>query len=292
MKFGTFLYKDEKFVGIMDKECVYRLSDYGFSYKNMNDLLTNLNPTLFTSLNENLQNNKATINLYECKILAPIEQPLQDIICLGLNYMDHAEESARFKNENFDGKIEHAVYFSKRVSKASGANDNIPSHSEITCKLDYEVELAVILKNDIYKASQKEALDSIFGYTIINELSARDLQIKHRQWYFGKSLEGCCVMGPYIVSADEFDYKIPSLEISSYVNGERRQHNNTKNMIFDIIDILMELSSGMQLKAGSIISSGTPSGVGMGFEPPRFLKSGDIVECEIEKIGRLRNMII
>ncbi len=130
----------------------------------------------------------------------------------------------------------------------------------------------------------------IFGFSILNDMSARDLQTRHRQWYFGKSLDGFTPMGPWIVTVDEIAYP-PKLSIKSYVNGELRQSSNTENLIFNIDDVICDLSRGMTLKPGTIISMGTPEGVGMGFDPPRFLKEGDLVECEIEGIGRLSNRI-
>ena len=136
--------------------------------------------------------------------------------------------------------------------------------------------------------SAKDAKDYIFGYTIFNDFSARDLQNRHKQWYFGKSLDGFCAMGPTI----QTQLKSRNLAIKSYVNGELRQNANTGEMIFDEYQVIAELSSAMTLKAGTIISLGTPSGVGMGFDPPKFLKSGDKVVCEIESLGRLENEII
>ena len=131
----------------------------------------------------------------------------------------------------------------------------------------------------------------VFGYTILNDVSARNLQTRHKQWYFGKSLDGFCPMGPDIVTEDEFD-RPPVLSIQSYINGELRQDSNTGLLIFDIPHVISELSQGSTLKAGTIISMGTPAGVGMGFQPPKFLKKGDVIECLIEKIGSLKNYVI
>lgn len=224
-------------------------------------------------------------------LLAPIPMPRQDVICLGINYLEHAKESAAFKNEAFDEVRENAVYFSKRVNYATPHNAPIPAHSLITQKLDYEVELAVVLVSHLYQPkSKQEALDSIFGYTIINDISARDIQQKHKQWYMGKSLQGSLPMGPCLLHAQGINPQ--NLSIKSYVNGELRQDSHTSLMICDIASALYELSHYCALRAGSIISMGTPSGVGMGFKPPRFLQSGDEVVCEIEHIGALRNVIV
>ncbi|RAX56870.1 fumarylacetoacetase [Helicobacter monodelphidis] len=290
MRFVTFRKKDENQVlsGIEINNRYFSFIDFRLPYRNINEFILYATSSDYESFKypkgDGLQEDSISL-------LAPIQEPLQDIICLGINYLDHAEESARFKQEKFE-KREYAVYFSKRVNEASGAYSDIPVHADITQQLDYEVELGVILKTGLYKATLKEAKEAIFGYTIINELSARDLQLRHKQWYFGKSLEGCCVMGPCIVSADEFGGEIPNLQIQSFVNGELRQNSQTANMIFDIPSVLVELSSGMRLKAGTILSTGTPKGVGMGFEPPLFLKAGDCVECYIEQIGRTCNRLI
>ena len=219
---------------------------------------------------------------------APIPHPLQDIMCLGINYAAHAEESARYKREAFERNREYAVYFAKRVDEAVADGQDIPSHSGLTSRLDYEVELAVILGRDAKNVAAADAMDYVFGYTILNDVSARDLQTRHKQWYFGKSLDGFCPMGPWIVTKDEMD---PVQGIRSFINGELRQNSTTALLMFDIPQIIEELSSGMTLKAGSIISTGTPSGVGMGFDPPRFLVSGDIVRCEIDGIGSLTNTV-
>ena len=156
--------------------------------------------------------------------------------------------------------------------------------------LDYEAELAVIVGKDARNVEPEHAEDYVFGYTILNDVSARNIQNRHQQWYFGKSLDGFAPMGPCILTRESVPYP-PCLNIRSYVNGELRQNSNTSRMIFHIDHIISELSKGMTLKAGTIISTGTPSGVGMGFEPPRFLKAGDEVSCEIEEIGRLTNRI-
>ena len=204
--------------------------------------------------------------------------------------MAHAEESARYKKEAFGGERPFAVYFSKRVSEATGTGAAIPSHKELVQDLDYEAELAVIIGKDAKNVPVSEVKNYIFGYTVINDVSARTLQTRHKQWYFGKSLDGFLPMGPCIVTAEEFPYP-PRLSIQSRVNGELRQDSSTELMIFGIDHVVSELSAGMTLKAGTIIATGTPAGVGMGFDPPRFLKPGDVVECSIEGIGTLVNRV-
>ena len=231
-----------------------------------------------------------TLARQEVKLLAPIPVPRQDMICLGINYMEHAEESARYKKEVFGGERPYAVYFSKRVNEAVADGGYIESHSRLTDSLDYECELAVIIGKDCRDVKKEEVQDYILGYTIINDVSARDVQTRHKQWYFGKSLDGFTPMGPWIVTEDEIPYP-PRLSVQSFVNGELRQDGNTEKLIFDIAHVICELSSGMTLKAGTIIATGTPAGAGMGFVPPKFLKPGDVVTCRIQGIGEITNTV-
>ena len=222
---------------------------------------------------------------------APFTRPVGDVICLGINYMEHAAEHARFHHEAFDGKREESVYFSKRVYRFTDPGEGIPAHADITQTVDYESELAVILGK---KASRVKAAESgayVFGYTILNDVSARDLQSGHKQWLFGKSLDGFTPLGPVVVTADEFAYP-PAQDIRCYINGELRQNSNTVNQIFKIDFVLEELTAGVTLPAGTIIATGTPSGVGLGFTPPKYMKPGDVVRCEIDGIGALENPVV
>ncbi len=288
MRFLTFMLESKPCLGVLNsKEEVVCLEALGVLARDMNEFI--LNYKNYDLSPKNIEK-APSFKLTKEKILAPIPTPLQDLICLGVNFLDHAKESARFKGENFEERKD-PVYFSKRVNQASAPFAELCLHEELTKELDYECELAFVLGQEAYKIKGENAKDYIFGYTIINDISARDLQKKHKQFYRAKSLEGSTVMGPYLVSADEIAYP-PRLDLKSYVNGELRQDSNTKFFIFDIAYVLEELSAGMRLKAGSIISMGTPSGVGMGFNPPRFLKENDEVCCEIEKLGKLCNKIV
>lgn len=230
------------------------------------------------------------IPLDAATLLAPIPRPRQDILCLGMNYKAHLEEAAGYNAEAFAKEKPVAVYFSKRVSEAVAPEGFIQSHRELVERLDYEAELAVILGKTARNVRASEAGDYIFGYTIVNDVSARDVQTGHKQWYFGKSLDGFTPMGPCIVTADEIPFP-PALAISAKVNGEARQSSNTSLLINSIGEVLEEVTAGMTLLPGTIIATGTPAGVGMGFDPPKFLKPGDVVECEIEGIGVLRNTV-
>lgn len=285
MKLITFIYNDSRQrVGVIckDDKTVTDLTDM---FYDMNNLIASCSVGELKKYQKDSDN----ILLSEIKILAPIPEPKQDIICLGINYAEHAEESARFKNEKFDGKRKYPVYFSKRVNEA--LKDKGTAHClNADEKIDYEAELGVIISKTCRNVSAGNSRDYVFGYTIINDLSARTLQQKHKQWYYGKSFDSSCPMGPWIVTADEFDYP-PKLKIESRVNSEVRQSSNTGKMIFNIDYIIEDLSRSMTLKSASVISTGTPAGAGMGFEPPKFLKDGDKVECEIENIGILTTYI-
>ena len=297
MKIVTFEVEKKRKLGILnaDGQWVYPLECFGMEYRRMEEAIEELSESEIQLLNHMAGKDPYTVQgaarIGEVKILAPILRPKQDVICLGVNYMAHAEESARYKKEDFDGERPHAVYFSKRVNGATGDKEGIPRHGDIVKRLDYEVELAVIIGKDASHVSREEAKHYIFGYTIINDVSARDIQDRHNQWYFGKSLDGFFPMGPCIVTFDEIAYP-PKLSIRSFVNGELRQDSNTECLIFDIDHIISELSKGMTLKAGTIIATGTPAGAGLGFDPPKFLKTGYEVVCEIEGIGKLTNRVV
>ena len=228
--------------------------------------------------------------LSEVSLLAPIPRPRQDVICLGINYHAHAEEAARYSAEAYTKERPIPIYFSKRVTEAVAPNGFIESHPGLVERLDYEVELAVIIGKTARNVKAQDAADYIFGYTVLNDVSARLLQTTHKQWYFGKSLDGFTPIGPCITTADEIPFP-PVLKISASVNGELRQDATTDLLITGIADIIEELSFGMTLLPGTIIATGTPAGVGMGFDPPKFLKAGDVVDCTIEKIGTLRNTV-
>lgn len=225
--------------------------------------------------------------LDKVQLLAPMERPIHDIMCVGVNYRAHYEECAAVTHME---EPEAAVYFSKRCSRMTGPEESIESHAGLDRALDYEVELAVVLGKGGRDIAPEDVEQHIFGYSVFNDVSARTLQHSHVQWYLGKSLDGFCAMGPWIVTRDELPMPL-HLNVESRLNGEVRQHSNTRAFIRDIPKLISELSSGITLEAGDIIISGTPAGVGMGFDPPRYMKPGDVIECEVEGIGVLRNSI-
>lgn len=295
MKLIAFCLKENKteHIGIVssDGKKIYPIETFGVEFSSMTELIENVTEAELDLLGSKaLKDHEKFLFIEQVEKQPPIKYPKQDIICLGINYMEHAVESARYKEEAFGGERPFAVYFSKRVNKAVADGGFIDGHFDIVDSLDYEVELAVIIGKDAKNVPKENAFDYVFGYTIINDISARNLQTAHKQWYFGKGIDDFTPMGPYIVTKDEFDTP-PHLNIKSYVNNELRQDSNTKLLIFDIAHVISELSMGMTLKAGTIISMGTPAGAGMGFTPPKFLKSGDTVTCEIEGIGTLTNIV-
>lgn len=256
----------------------------------MNDLIDNLTKDDISLIQGLLSDDSMNFDLLEnVEILSPIEYSKRNLICLGVNYQDHRNEvkgSTNIKND----KPKFPVYFSKICYPSIGPNDNIIYDTNVTTTLDYEVELAIIIGKKGKNISQEEASDYIFGYTIVNDISARDLQFNNVQWHRGKSIDTFCSIGPYIIQSSDIDYPV-DLEIKCWVNDELRQNSRTSNLIFDIDYIISDLSNGITLYPGDIIITGTPGGVGMGFTPPKYLKSGDVVKCEIEKIGTLINYV-
>lgn len=224
------------------------------------------------------------------ELLAPIPQPANNVICIGLNYMAHRAESDNAGVIQHSGERPEAVYFTKNVNEATAPGGFIDGHFNICDSLDYESELAVIIGKDAYHVSREEAGEYIFGFSVANDVTARSLQKGRTQWFFGKSLDTFFPMGPWIVTADELG-AAPALPIRSYINGELRQNGNTGDLIHSVAEIIEDLSQGITLRAGTILATGTPAGVGMGFKPPKYLKSGDVIRCEIEGIGILENTV-
>ena len=221
---------------------------------------------------------------------APIARPPKNVFCLGLNYAAHAKESSQARGREM--KIPTVpVIFTKAPTTISGPYDDVTVDRAATQQVDWEVELGVVIGIGGRNISRADALEHVFGYTVINDLSARDLQQQHMQWFKGKSLDGFCPMGPVIVTADEFgDPQNKRLQLR--VNGTTKQDGHTSNMIFPVDVIIEWLSKGLTLEPGDVIATGTPEGVGMGRTPQEFLVDGDVIETEVEGIGVLRNRIV
>lgn len=298
MRFLCFKKSDKEKLGVLSQNGTFAVElssmDLSRNFNDMNDLLKNILDSdikkIESILSDNNSDSLITYPITDIKLCTPIKRPIHDIICLGVNYQSHLEETKEsFSKGNFK-EPQKTIYFSKRAAKTIGPDDFIISHADIDDQLDYEAELAVIIGAEGTDIPKDKAGDYIFGYTIINDISARKLQQQHQQWYRGKSLDTFTSLGPVIVYKSEIPFPV-QLNVSSRVNGELRQNSNTKYLLADIPSIISEISNGITLEPGDIIATGTPSGVGMGFNPPRFMKFGDIVECEVEGIGILRNVV-
>ena len=230
-----------------------------------------------------------TYSVSEIRLCAPIGRPIHDVLCVGVNYLDHLKETKDTVKEFKEATA--PVYFSKRAISILGSDEAIELRDDLDEKLDYEVELAVIIGKRGKDIPKEEVEDYIFGYSVFNDISSRALQKRHGQWFRGKSLDTYTAMGPTILHKSALPFPI-KLDVKSYVNDELRQSSNTELMITDIPSLISDLSNGMTLEPGDIIATGTPAGVGMGFSPPKYLKRGDVVICEIPSIGRLTNHVI
>ncbi|KAB3534506.1 fumarylacetoacetate hydrolase family protein [Alkaliphilus pronyensis] len=297
MRFITFVKDNIESIGVLteDSNLILDLSNTKElnHYGNMLNFIKNCKDETIGLINHYLckaNDSKLFVKKEDVKLISPIPTPLRNIICLGLNYYDHALESQKFKGNSFT-LPEAPVYFSKMASNIIASEEAIKSHQELTNQLDYEVELAVIIGKEGSNILKERAEEYIFGYSILNDITARDLQKKHTQWLKGKSLDTFSIMGPCITHKSSIPFPV-HLNIQSSVNGEIRQNSNTSKLIFDIPTIISDLSQGVTLRAGDIIATGTPAGVGMGFQPPRFLMAGDEVICSIEKIGSITNTVI
>lgn len=291
MKLITYLDGGAEQVGVLspDTALVYPVHALGFSYKTMLDLIAKASPLDLARLASGAASSPSGVPIERIQLTAPIPRPKHDLVCVGKNYKEHAAETARFTGGK-DAESSRPVFFSKRVTAPLGDGADIPAHTDITDQLDYETELAVVIGKTCSHVAPERVFEYIFGYTIVNDVSARNVQFAHEQYYFGKSLDGFAPMGPWIVTADEFATP-PELAVRTRVNGELRQNDNTRNFLFSIPVLISTLSAGMTLEPGDVLVTGTPAGVGMGSDPPKFLRVGDTIECEVEGIGVLRNTV-
>ena len=223
------------------------------------------------------------------RLLAPIPRPRKNVFCVGRNYLDHVAEGDRAAGRE-TAVPEHAQFFTKPANVVIGPGEWIPNHAGVTRALDYEVELVVVIGKGGADIPRERAFDHVFGYTIGNDVTGRDLQRRHGQWFKGKGLDRSCPMGPWIVVRGGVA-EPPDLRISLTVNGEQRQDSRTSRMIFDIPAILSVLSAGLTLEPGDVIMTGTPEGVGYAMTPPRLLTPGDRIAASIEGIGVLENVV-
>ncbi|MFB5283920.1 fumarylacetoacetate hydrolase family protein [Peribacillus sp. Hz7] len=291
MKFITAQKHGQSFVGVLDvsEALVLPLTkkEHGFDFPKTMIECIELGDEFVKQAERVLQQASPSdfLELGAVELLAPIPRPRKNIFCVGKNYQEHVIEMG-----SKDDIPEHVMVFTKAPTTVIASGAPILSHQEVTEQLDYEGELAVIIGKEGKAIAKEEALDYVFGYTILNDVTARDLQSRHKQFFIGKSLDATCPLGPCIVHKSVITDP-NALQIETKVNGEIRQSSEKEKMIFSISEIISVLSQGMTLEPGDIIATGTPSGVGKGFNPPRFLRAGDEIEIKIDQIGVLKNTV-
>lgn len=293
MRFVHLNCTPESFGLIFDDEPfhVYPFSVGSNTMGYMHSTYNNLFPWLMNHSAEEIKEKigqNPPISLEEAQFYAAIPRPIHDVVCVGLNYKDHVEEC--HKNEISSLNLEAPTFFSKRASRIFTHGDTLPSLANVDEKLDYEVELAVVIGKTGKNIPENQVKDYIFGYAVYNDFSARTVQKSTTQWFRGKSLDGLSAMSNSIVLAKDLPYPL-DVPIKSYVNGELRQSSTTNNLIHSLSHLISLFSQGTTIEAGDIFITGTPSGVAMGMENPVYLKSGDVVRCEIDGIGELENTI-
>jgi 2-keto-4-pentenoate hydratase/2-oxohepta-3-ene-1,7-dioic acid hydratase in catechol pathway len=251
------------------------------------DLLTLMQP----GAQARCQMSDEALSLSAVELLAPIPRPARNIFCVGKNYSNHAREFARSGFDAGAGNAipEYPIVFTKPPETVIASGHDVWSAADLTASLDYEAELAVIIGKGGRGIAKADALNHVWGYTTINDVTARDWQRLHKQWFLGKSFDTFCPMGPIAVTVDEID--CANLDVKCWINGELRQNANTRDLIFDVPTVIETISAGITLLPGDIIATGTPEGVGIGFDPPKFLKSGDVMRIEIQGLGRLENAV-
>lgn len=235
-----------------------------------------------------------SVDLNSVKLLAPIPKPRRNIFCVGKNYSNHAREFSRSgfdagQSAPADAIPDCPIVFTKPPETVIASGEDVWSASDVTTALDYEAELTIIIGKGGRGIKKADALDHVWGYTTINDVTARDWQLRHKQWFLGKSFDTFCPMGPIAVTADEVDPA--NMDVQCWINGELRQNANTRDLIFDVPTLIETISAGITLYPGDLIATGTPEGVGIGFSPPKFLKPGDVMSIEIRGLGRLENTV-
>jgi 2-keto-4-pentenoate hydratase/2-oxohepta-3-ene-1,7-dioic acid hydratase in catechol pathway len=237
---------------------------------------------------------KGRISLSQIRLLAPIPRPARNIFCIGKNYREHVKEVQNAGSACSGGDKntlpEKPIFFTKATTSVIGPNDPIPAWLDPTGSTDYEGELAVIIGKGGRSIQKAEAMQHVYGYTILNDVTSRRLQREHQQWFLGKSLDGFCPMGPAIITADEIP-EVSRLRVQTWIDDNLRQDDVVDSLIFDIPTLIETLSRSITLEPGDIIATGTPAGVGMGFKPPRFLQKGNVVKIRIDPIGTLENPV-
>lgn len=291
MKLVSFEHQGGRKVGVVDDgDRIRDVSSVIGSGGDMNTLIRDASRIL-TTIGRNLSRGGLPL-VEEFRLLAPIPEPVRNIFCAGKNYYEHAQE---FHDSGFDSKSGSAVpdcpiIFTKATTSVIGPEENIPASSDPTGSVDYEGELAVVLREGGRGIPATEALECVFGYVIVNDVTSRELQKRHGQWVLGKGMDGFCPMGPWLVTADEVGPP-EALTLITEVNGECRQSARVSNLIFDIPTLIAAISERITLLPGDVIATGTPPGVGIGYTPPRYLQPGDTVTVSIDRLGQLTNTV-
>lgn len=288
MRFVTFSGPDGPRVGAVDGAQVRDVTGLLPAGGGMLDLIER-----WDDLRDALGAGGPAFPLESVRLLAPIPVPRRNVFCVGKNYREHAAEFGRSgydTPERAEDLPERPIFFTKATTAVTGPGAPIDPHHDATRELDYEGELTVIIGRGGRGIPRERAYDHVWGYTIINDVTARDVQRDHKQWLLGKSFDTHCPMGPYAVTADEIA-DVTALRLETTVNGEVRQSASVKDLIFDVPELIATVSAGTTLLPGDLIATGTPAGVGIGFDPPRFLAAGDVVEVTITGLGTLRNHV-
>ena len=293
MKLVTIKHQDRRKVGVIQPgtESVWLLEDVlGLPVDDMLSVLPDIE-----AVKKKVAAFKGSgIALASVRIEAPIPRPARNVFCVGKNYHEHAKE---FTRSGFDSSASSAadaiptapIIFTKAPECVIASGDDILYPTGVSDSVDYEAELGVVIGKGGRGIPKAKAYEHVCAYTIVNDVTARDLQARHKQWFLGKSLDTFCPMGPWLVTADEVDPE--NLTVKCWVNDELRQDANTRDLIFDIPTLIETISAGMTLQPGDVIATGTPVGVGIGFTPPKFLHTGDRVTIEIQGLGRLSNVV-
>ena len=289
MKLATYLYQDRQHVGLVSGDGLsvqtLSLSDAEHALGVLALVDRQANGVAFPD------HQREQIAIDHVKLLAPLPKPRRNIFCVGRNYHAHAKELSTtvFKDNNADPNA-WPIVFSKVPECVTGPFDDVHLPIGISEQIDYEAELLVIIGKQGKNISQAQAMSHVYGYTVVNDVTARDVQMRHQQWDLGKSFDSFCPMGPWVVTADAFDGL--QAHVKCWVNGELRQDGNAAHMIFDIPTLIETCSRGITLYPGDMIATGTPAGVGMGLKPPQYLKHGDKVRIEIAQLGTIENNFI
>jgi len=289
MKIATFRTGDARKVGLVD-DAAATIAPFQLSAEQAQRGIQHLIELQVTG--SDLPATEAAIALDEVTFEAPLPHPRRNIFCVGKNYHDHAHEfsSSGFDSSAAQGAVpQHPIVFSKVPESVTGPQTFIEFDPAVSAAIDYEVELAVIIGRPGRGISRENALDHVWGYTIVNDVTARDLQARYSQWLVGKSQDTFCPMGPVAVTRDDID--LGDTAVRTWVNDELRQDSNTGLLIFDVPTIIQTIAAGVTLLPGDVIATGTPAGVGIGFTPPRYMVDGDVVRCEIDGIGELENTL-